>query len=256
MHFLLGLAYGQSADGDAGRIERRDEFSGGSSKVRLNAALDDPKESLVAAAPGFDANFRPAVSPFHGEPAVFVVVGIGALVECHDDIRAEVLLDPDGALGREAVRRAIDVTLEGHAFIIDLAGLGKREDLETARIGEHGMRPAHEPVQTTQPGNDIIAGAQVEMIRVGEYERGTQFFDLCRRERLNRCLRANGCEDRCDEITVRCGENPRAGTVVPGCDVEFEHGWNYNGRDRRLAIGYSERQKPAQPKTCRVHEQA
>jgi hypothetical protein len=24
---------------------------------------------------------------------------------------------------------------------------------------------------------------------------------------------------------MRCGENPRAGTVVPGCDVEFEHGW-------------------------------
>jgi hypothetical protein len=56
------------------------------------------------------------------------------------------------------------------------------------------MRPAHEPVQTTQPGNDIIAGAQVEVIRVGEDERGPQFFDLGRRERLDRCLRADRCE--------------------------------------------------------------
>jgi hypothetical protein len=38
---------------------------------------------------------------------------------------------------------------------------------------------------------------------------------------------------------VRCSENPRTGTVVPGCNAEFEHGWNYNGRDWRLEIGYS-----------------
>src|SRR3972149_617099 len=95
VHFLLGLSPRQAADGDAGRIKSSDEFSGGSSKVRLNAALDDPKESLVAAPPGFDANFRPTVSPFHGELAIFMVVGVGGFVGGHDDVRAEGLLKPN-----------------------------------------------------------------------------------------------------------------------------------------------------------------
>ena len=201
--------------------------SGSRSQVRLNAALHDPKESLVAASLGFEANLRPAVSPLHGELAIFMVVGIGTFVECHDDIRAEVLLDSNGTLRREAMRRAVDVTLEGHAFIVDLAGLRQREDLKAARIGEHGMRPAHEAMQTTQPGTHIVAGAQVEMIGVGEHKRGAQILDLGGRERLDRCLRANGREDRREEVAVRGGEDPRAGTVVAGCDGKFEHGKDY-----------------------------
>ncbi len=41
MHFIFGLAHRQSADGDAGRIERRNKFSGLRSQVGLNAALND-----------------------------------------------------------------------------------------------------------------------------------------------------------------------------------------------------------------------
>ena len=234
VHLLLGLAHGESADGDAGRIERSDEFSGSNSKVRLNAALDDPKESLVAASLGFEANFRPAMSPFHGELAVLMVVGVGAFVESHDDVRAEVLLNSNGSLRREAMCRAVDVTLEGHAFIVYLAGLRKREDLEAARIGEHGMRPAHEPMQATQPSHHIVAGTQVEMIGIGKHKRGAQFLDLCGREGLDRCLRANRREDGREKVAVRCSENPRAGAVVFGCDGEFEHERDYNGREWRL----------------------
>jgi len=227
VHFLLGLSHRQAADGDAGRIKSSDEFSGGSSKVRLNAALDDPKESLVAAPPGFDANFRPTVSPFHGELAIFMVVGVGAFVEGHDDVRAEVLLNPNGALRREAMRRAVNVTLEGHAFIVYLAGLRQREDLEAARIGKQGMRPAHETMQTAQASHHVITGAQVEMIGVGKHQRGAQVLDLGGRERLDRRLRAHGREDGCEQVAVRCGEDPRASAVVTGCDGELEHEEDY-----------------------------
>ena len=65
------------------------------------------------------------------------------------------------------------------------------------------------------------------MIGVGEHERGAQFLDLGRRERLDRCLRADGRKDRREEVAVRCGENPRAGAVVAGCDGKFEHGRDY-----------------------------
>ena len=65
------------------------------------------------------------------------------------------------------------------------------------------------------------------MIRVGKHKRGAQFLDLDRGERLDCCLRANRREDRREEVTMRGSEDPRAGTVVAGCDGEFEHGANY-----------------------------
>src|SRR5690349_17745544 len=93
VHLFFGLAHRQSADGDAGRVERSDEFGGGSSKVRLNAALNDSEQGLVAASLGFETNFRPAVSPLHRELAVFVIVWIRTFIESHDDVRAKVLLN-------------------------------------------------------------------------------------------------------------------------------------------------------------------
>ena len=126
------------------------------------------------------------------------------------------------------------MTLERHPLIIYLTGLRKRENLEAARIGEHRIRPAHEPMQTTQPSNHIVAGAQVEVIGVGEHKRGAQFLDLDRGERLDRCLRANGSKDWREKVAMRRSEDSRAGTVVAGCDGEFKHEGDYNGIDWRL----------------------
>jgi hypothetical protein len=119
------------------------------------------------------------------------------------------------------------MTLERHPFIVYLAGLRERENLETTRIGEHRIRPAHEPMQTTQSGNDIIAGAQVEMIGIGKYQCGAQLLDLDWSERLDRCLSANGREDRREKVAMRRGEDSRAGTVVFGCDGEVKHEEDY-----------------------------
>src|SRR5215216_5372255 len=227
VHFLLGLSHREAADGNARRIERSDEFGGSSSKARLNAALYNPKESLVAASLGFDTNFCPAMSPFHGELAIFMVVGVGTFIKSHDDVRAEVLLNSNRTLRREAMRRAVDVTLEGHAFIVYLAGLRKREDLEAARIGKHGIRPAHEPMQATQPSHHVVARTQVEVISIGKHKRSAQFLDLGGREGLDRCLRADGRENRRDKVAMKCGEDTRASAVVFSCDGEFEHEGNY-----------------------------
>ena len=90
--------------------------------------------------------------PFHGDLAISMVVGVGALVEGHDDIGAQVLLDVDGFFGGEAVDRAVDVALEGDTVVVDLTGLGQAEYLETARIGQHRAWPLHEIMQATQFG--------------------------------------------------------------------------------------------------------
>ena len=68
---------------------------------------------------------------------VLPFVGRGALIESHDDIRAQLFLHLDGFFGGEAVGRAVDVAFEGDPVFIDLAHIGQGENLETARIGQH-----------------------------------------------------------------------------------------------------------------------
>ncbi len=133
VHLLLCLPHRESADGNAGRIERGDEFGGLRSEVCLDAALHDAEQSLVWARLRFEGALCPAMSPLHGEFGVSVVIRVGAFVECHDDVCAEVFLDRNGFFGREAVCRAVNVTLEGHAVIVDLAGLRQGKDLKAAR---------------------------------------------------------------------------------------------------------------------------
>ena len=43
------------------------------------------------------------MSPFHGFATVGVIVWVGAFIEGHDDIGAQVFLDGDGLFGGEAV---------------------------------------------------------------------------------------------------------------------------------------------------------
>ena len=171
------------------------------------------------------------MGPVHGQAAVIVVIGIRAFVEGHDDIRAQVLLNGNGLLRREAMRRAVNVTLEGHTVIIDLAGLRQREDLEAARIGQHGTGPLHELMQATHVAHQLVAGTQVEVVGVAQHQRGVDILELFGREGLDRRLRANRRKDRREEISVRGGENPSAGAVVFGGDLEVKHRANNKQRD-------------------------
>ena len=84
-------------------------------------------------------------------PAVGAVGGVGgvvegawvrrAVVEGHDDVRAELMLDVDGELRREKVRGAVDVGLEGDAVVGDLAQVAEAEHLKAAGVGEHRAIP-------------------------------------------------------------------------------------------------------------------
>ena len=94
--------------------------------------------------------------------------------------------------------------------------------------------PLHELVQAAHVTHEFIAGTQVEMIGVAQHERGVDVLEMFGREGLDRRLRANRREDRCDEVAVRGGEDARAGAVVCGGDSEFKHGIDYTGGTLRL----------------------
>ncbi len=72
------------------------------------------------------------------------------------------------------------------------------------------------------------------MIGVTQHERGIDILEMFGRERLDGCLRANGREDRCEQVAVWRSEDTRAGAIVFGCDGKLEHMGYYNGRDWRL----------------------
>ena len=80
------------------------------------------------------------------------------LVEGHGDVRAERLLDPDRGLGRQPMRRPVDVAPERDAVVVDHAEVAERDDLEPAGVGEDRPVPAHEPMQPAEAGDPLMAG--------------------------------------------------------------------------------------------------
>ena len=95
-----------------------------------------------------------------------------AFVEHHLDVGAEQALHLDGALGREQMRCAVDMRLEGDAVLLDTAELRQRHDLIAAEVGEDRSVPAHEAVQPAKLGDALGAGPQHQMIGVGEDDVG------------------------------------------------------------------------------------
>ena len=120
------------------------------------------------------------------------------------------------------------MTLESDTVIINFTGLCKGEDLKATGVGEHRTMPLHELVQAAHVAHELIAGTQIEMIRVAQDERDIDILEMFRREGLDCRLRANRREYRCEQVAVWCGENPSAGAVVFGCDLKFEHRGDYN----------------------------
>ena len=132
------------------------------------------------------------------------------------------------------------MTLEGYTIIIDLAGLRQRKNLETTRVSEHGTVPLHEFVQAAHVADKFVTGTQVEMIGVAQNKRGVDVLEMLRRESLDRRLRADGREDRRDEVAVRRGENPRAGAVVHGSNLEVKHRADYTIFGNQVALGIAQ----------------
>ena len=109
-----------------------------------------------------------------------------AFVEHHLDVGAKQALHLDGALGREQMRGAVDMRLEGHAVLLDTAELRQRHDLIAAGVGEDGAVPAHEAVQPAKLGDALGARPQHEMIGVGEDDVGAGRAHRLRQHGLDR----------------------------------------------------------------------
>src|SRR5262249_55348655 len=103
-----------------------------------------------------------------GEDVVAPRVAGRALVEGHGDVGAQGRLDLDRPLGSDAVGGPVDVRAGGDAVVVDLDVVALREDLEASGIGQDRAITADHLVQAAVGGDDLEAGAQVEMVGVAE----------------------------------------------------------------------------------------
>ena len=151
---------------------------------------------------------------------------LGALVEHHHDVAAEGELDIDSRLGREQVLVAVQMRAEQDAVFGDRAETVQAEDLETARVGEDGARPVHETVEAAEFVDGLVAGAKVEMVRVGQDDARVEIVEqIARQQAFDRGLGPDRHEDRRLDVAMRGMQEagPRAGVRAGGLDLERKH---------------------------------
>jgi hypothetical protein len=100
----------------------------------------------------------------------------GTLVEHHANVAAEGQLHVDRRFGGEGVQIAVEVGLEDHALVGNFAEAAEAEDLEAAGIGEDGVGPRHEAVKSAHFADELVAGAEEEMVGVGQQDFDAEIF--------------------------------------------------------------------------------
>src|SRR5438874_12404189 len=89
------------------------------------------------------------------------------------------------------------------AFLRDLAPLREAEHLVAAAVGEDRMRPADEAMKAAAARDQLIAGTQIQVIRIAENDLRARFFEVAVAHRLHAPLRADGHERRRLDAAVR-----------------------------------------------------
>ncbi len=216
-HFIFRLADRKPTNGVPRKTECTDISSGLLAQVFEDTTLDDAKERLIRAGFGCQAALRPVMGAQHGLLVVCIIGGVGTFIESHDDIGIQIFLDGNGLLRGEPVQGAIDMAFKCDTILINAAQPTQRKDLKAARIGENGAIPMHELMQATQFVDEVITGAQIQMIGVGKDDGGIDLQQLLGSDSFNCCLSADRHEDRGGNFPMRSLEYAGAGVSITRC---------------------------------------
>ena len=109
------------------------------------------------------------------------------MIEAHRDVGAELALNRRCDLGREPDQVAVVDRAERDAVVVDARDrVAQREDLVAAGVGEDRPVPAHEPVQAAELRDQVLAGTQMQVVRVAEQDRGAERAELVGVDALDR----------------------------------------------------------------------
>ena len=178
-----------------------------------------------------------------------------ALVERHDDVRAERLLHLDRPLRREEMARAVEVGAERDALLGDRdePGAGAvatrapcSPRLKTWKPPE-SVRTAppqrHEPVQPAEPLDPLVPGAEEQVVGVREDDAGAERLEVARLERLHGGGGADRHEDRRLDRAVRRREPAAAGGAVLREELEPDHAAGFARAERRVKAARAPRRR-------------
>ena len=234
----MPFAYCETAKCVAGEVEGAEDAGGFRAGFHIGPALHNAEERLLAAADplaveflvGAEAEFRPAVGAVEsfGE-AFWRAIGGRAIVEGHDDVGAEVVLDAHRFLRGEADHGAVDVAFKGDAVAVEVAQLGKGEDLEAAGVGQHGAVPAGEFLQAAELVDGLGAGSQEEVVGVAEDDLGAAGAGLVGGYAFDGAAGPDGHEGRGIERAVGGGDGAEAGAGGGVALVNGEGEWTGGG---------------------------
>ena len=237
-HRFVTFTHRHAADGVAGEAERNELRDRAAAQVELHAALDDAEEMLVLGERHLGAALQPAEGAFDALLDVLTASGVfDALVKRHDDVGAQTTLDVHRRFRGQRRRLAIQVETELHALFTDLA-VGQREYLEPAGIGEDGLVPTHQSVQTAMTFDQLRAVGQTQVVGIGEHHLGAGGRHLIGRGAFDRGLGTDRHEGRGLDHTVRRDEttSPGAGVLASGGEqAEFQS--TTRGPGRRVVHG-------------------
>ena len=95
--------------------------------------------------------------------------GIGrALVEHHDHVGIEMVLDRYGAFRGQLHQVAVDGRTEFHPVLFDSAQGLEAPHLESAGVRQHRPVPSHELVKAAVGANDLRAGPEHQVKGIAE----------------------------------------------------------------------------------------
>ena len=210
----MRLANGEAADSIAWKIQIEKLARAFAPQVLKRRALHDAELPLVEIAVSAGAFLkmvaraaRPGSGALEGGFGYFTRRGrLNAFIQDHGDVRPQGELNLGGFFWGEEMLRAVEMRAEAYPFIGHFSQFGEAEDLIAAGIREDGTRPRHELMQAAELADQLVAGAQIKMIGIGEDDFRAEFFERFIAQAFDGGLRADRQEERRLHHAVRSSE--------------------------------------------------
>ena len=186
IHDLSRFADGKTADGVARQVELGDLLHVPDAKILERRALIDPPELLtgidsarlsVISGKRLLAPGKPARRALAGRLGILVFCGVfHALVKRHGNIGAEIRLDAHTLLRSHEDLMAVEVRGKCHALLLDFPKARQRENLKPAGVCQNRAIPRHKFVQAAHVAHNLVTRTQMQMIGIGKFDLGSDFF--------------------------------------------------------------------------------
>ena len=128
------------------------------------------------------------------------------MVEAHNNVSTEAVLDFCGGLRCEAYFCAVDVAGEFDAAIADFGEWAEREDLIAAAVGEYWAVPGHKFVESAELFDCVDTRSREEMVGIGQYDGCAGVFEVVGGDTLYGACGADGHKYRGVDLAVGGGK--------------------------------------------------